>query len=93
MALNLPDQFGLAAASMLLCGAIYALAAPTLVAPFSDDPAVSDIAEAMVLVMGSLLVSDGIQPVLIFSLRAARDQVAAGFIQATSFFCVMTAAA
>jgi multidrug resistance protein, MATE family len=84
---------GIAAVSLLTAGLVYFLFADLLVRPFSDDAEVLRLAEAMVLVMGPFLLFDGVQVVMIFSLRAAGDQVAAGVIQAVSFFAVQGAVA
>ena len=42
--------------------------------------------------MAWFLWADGVQMVMVFSLRAAGDQVAAGVIQVTSYFAVMSVA-
>jgi len=84
---------GIAAVSLLAAGAVYLSFAGALVRPFSEDAAVLELARAMVLVMAPFLLFDGVQIVMIFGLRAAGDQVAAGVIQATSFFAVQGAVA
>ncbi len=73
-------------------GVIYLLFAPQLAAPSSPDPAVIAATVVMLGMMAWFLWADGVQMVMVFSLRAAGDQVAAGVIQVTSYFAVMSLA-
>ncbi|MCA3255589.1 MAG: MATE family efflux transporter, partial [Alphaproteobacteria bacterium] len=81
---------GLALAALLPWTAAYLAAPHLLAAPFSDDPAVRTAAVAMIVAMAAFLWADAVQVVSVFALRAAGDQVAAGVIQAVSYFGVMT---
>lgn len=81
---------GLALVALLPWTAAYLLAPDLLATPFSDDPAVRTAAVAMIVAMAAFLWADAVQIVSVFALRAAGDQVAAGVIQAVSYFGVMT---
>lgn len=83
---------GLTVGLTLIWGVIYMLFAPALAAPSSPDPAVIAATVVMLGMMAWFLWADGVQMVMVFSLRAAGDQVAAGFIQVTSYFAVMSLA-
>ena len=83
---------GLTVSVTLLWGVIYLSFAPQLAAPSSPDPAVITATVAMLGMMAWFLWADGVQMVMVFSLRAAGDQVAAGVIQVTSYFAVMSLA-
>ncbi len=83
---------GLAVLTTLPWAAAY-LAVPHLLAgPSSPDPAVISATVAMLGVMAFFIWADAVQITMIFSLRAAGDQVAAGVIQASSYFGVMSLA-
>jgi multidrug resistance protein, MATE family len=79
---------GLAVGSQLGFALLFAVAAPQLVAPFTDDPAVRALAIDMVRLLSLFLAFDGLQITMVFALRAAGDQVAAGVIQITGFFVI-----
>jgi len=81
---------GLALAALLPWTAAYLLMPEALSTPFSADPAVRAAAAAMIVAMAAFLWADAVQIVTVFALRAAGDQVAAGVIQAVSYFGVMT---
>jgi MATE family multidrug resistance protein len=79
---------GMAVASQLGFALLFAVAAPELVAPFTEDPAVRALATDMVRLLAFFLAFDGLQITMVFALRAAGDQVVAGAIQITGFFIV-----
>jgi multidrug resistance protein, MATE family len=80
-----------AAIAALLLGLISLLlvfAAPALVWPFSDDPAVLTLAATMLSIMGAFLMFDGLQYVFGAALRSLGEQVWAGVNGIFGFFLI-----
>jgi MATE family multidrug resistance protein len=78
----------LASVAMSALGLVYALGAHTLMRPFSEDPAMLVLGAAMLALLAPFMFFDGIQIVLVYTLRSLGDQVAAGLIGVIAFFGV-----
>jgi MATE family multidrug resistance protein len=78
----------MATAAMLLVGLVYIVAAGPLMRPFSSDPAVLRLGAAMLATLAPFMFLDGVQIVLVYTLRSLGDQVAAGVIGVIAFFGV-----
>jgi MATE family multidrug resistance protein len=78
----------LAAIAMLSIGAVYVAAAGPLMLPFSSDPAILRLGAAMLATLAPFMFFDGVQVVLVYTLRSLGDQVAAGVIGVIAFFIV-----
>ena len=84
---------GLVTAIMLAASVVILAVPETLVAFYSDDPAIAALAPAVLLVAGLLLVFDGGQGVLMGALRGTGDVWIPSMIQLMSFWLVMVPAA
>jgi MATE family multidrug resistance protein len=73
----------------LIFTVLYLFAAPTLLAPFSDDAEVVALGAAMLRLIAPVTALDGAQYVFLYSLRSLGDQRAAGWISTGSFAGVM----
>jgi MATE family multidrug resistance protein len=78
----------MAAVAMLAVGGIYIAAAGPLMLPFSSDPAILSLGAAMLAMLAPFMFFDGVQVVLVYTLRSLGDQVAAGVIGVIAFFGV-----
>jgi MATE family multidrug resistance protein len=78
----------LAAALLGSISLLLVFAAPALVWPFSDDPAVLGLAALMLSIMGAFLVFDGLQYVFGAALRSLGEQVWAGVNGIIGFFLI-----
>nr|WP_299593053.1 MATE family efflux transporter [Sphingomonas bacterium] len=78
----------LASVAMAALGALYALGAAPLMRPFSEDPAMLTMGAAMLAMLAPFMFFDGIQIVLVYTLRSLGDQVAAGLFGVVAFFGV-----
>lgn len=78
----------LAALMLGLISLLLVFAAPILVWPFSDDPAVLSLAALMLSIMGAFLMFDGLQYVFGAALRSLGDQVWAGVNGIIGFFLI-----
>ena len=67
---------------------VYFLAAAAIVAPFSDDPAVRELAARQLRTLAPFILFDGVQIVFLNALRSLGDQVAAGVNGILAFFLV-----
>jgi MATE family multidrug resistance protein len=76
----------LAAALLGLISLLLVFAAPVLVWPFSDDPAVLALAALMLSIIGAFLIFDGLQYVFGAALRSLGEQVWAGVNGIFGFF-------
>jgi multidrug resistance protein, MATE family len=84
----------LIAASSTALAALLFITIPTpLLAGFSIDQAVISLGAQMLVLLAPFLVFDAAQLTLLFSLRAAGDQVVAGVMQVSAFFIVMCGSA
>ena len=72
----------------LLISLLLVFAAPALVWPFSDDPAVLALAAVMLSIMGAFLIFDGLQYVFGAALRSLGEQVWAGVNGIFGFFLI-----
>ncbi len=79
---------GMAVALMGTLALGYALTAATVVRPFSEDPAVRQLATGLLAALAPFMLFDGVQVVCLFALRSLGDQVAAGINGIIAFFCV-----
>ena len=68
---------------------LFVAGARIAVMPFSNDPDVLDLAAAMLAIVASVVVLDGLQYVFFSALRSLGDQVWAGIIDIFAFFLVM----
>jgi MATE family multidrug resistance protein len=82
-----------AAASTALAALVFVIIPTPLLASFSQDSSVIILGVQMLLVLAPFLVFDAAQLTLLFSLRAAGDQVVAGVMQVSAFFIVMCGSA
>ncbi len=78
----------LAAVAMGIVGAVFILCGPTLVRPFSVDPAVVSLTAGMLAMLAPFMWFDGLQVVFVYALRSLGDQVAAGVNGVIAFFLV-----
>lgn len=78
----------LCAALLAMLSLLLVFAAPALVWPFSNDPAVLALAALMLSIMGAFLVFDGLQYVFGASLRSLGEQVWAGVNGIIGFFLI-----
>jgi MATE family multidrug resistance protein len=68
--------------------ALFALSAPWLMLPFSDDPSVVALAARMLVLMAPFMLFDGVQYVLSYALRSLGDQIWAGINGIVGFFLI-----
>lgn len=84
--------------AMIACGLLllvqggllgtYILAAPTIVALFSEQEAVRTLAASLLVMLAPFTLFDGLQMVLVYALRSLGDQIAAGVNGIIAFFLV-----
>ncbi len=79
---------GLAFIAMGLVGLGFFIDGPSLVRPFSDDPAVVTLTASLLVLMAPFMLFDGLQVVCVYALRSMGDQVAAGINGVFAFFIV-----
>jgi MATE family multidrug resistance protein len=78
----------LAVVVMGLGGGLMALFAHQAVSPFSNDPAVLDMAAGMLAMLGPFMLFDGVQLICLYALRSLGDQVAGGVNSILAYFIV-----
>ncbi|HWK34845.1 MATE family efflux transporter [Sphingomonas sp.] len=78
----------LAAGATGLCAAVLLLFDSTVTGAFPATPPVHVLAAAMLLIWAPFILFDGIQVVLVYTLRSLGDQVAAGINGIVAFFIV-----
>jgi MATE family multidrug resistance protein len=82
-----------AVGALAVCGFVTAVARDPIVDLYTADAALHALASAALLVVGGLIVVDGLQSVLLGAARGAADAVAPGVIQGVSFWIVAVPAA
>ncbi|RIA44430.1 MATE family multidrug resistance protein [Hephaestia caeni] len=79
---------GLAGAAMTVLAALLVLASPLIVAGFPATGEVHALAAAMLPVWAPFIIFDGLQIVLVYTLRSLGDQVVAGINSIIAYFLV-----
>lgn len=83
----------MAAASVGIVALVYLAAPGWALSFFTTDQAMLALAEPMLVILAPFLLFDGAQFTLLFALRAAGDQVVAGWLQIAGFCVTMGVAA